>query len=165
MRMVASRRADVAELADALDSGSSSRKGVKVQVLSSAPSKFKSTQENPAAPAKGCRFCRCYGPSRRSPFAARLATGFCCAGSDGPVPASCCWRPSSCSSQPSRPDAINAGTPFPQKGKRGQPDPSPWGFHKIYAEPKASDSARCSQSERVIGLLAGRAATECHESR
>src|ERR1700728_744534 len=30
-------RADVAELADALDSGSSSRKGVEVQVLSSAP--------------------------------------------------------------------------------------------------------------------------------
>ena len=29
--------ADVAELADALDSGSSSRKGVEVQVLSSAP--------------------------------------------------------------------------------------------------------------------------------
>src|ERR1035438_3664225 len=38
-------------------------------------------------------------------------------------------------------------------------------FHTIYAEPKASDSARSSQSERVIGLLAGRAATECHESR
>src|ERR1035441_123666 len=38
-------------------------------------------------------------------------------------------------------------------------------FHTIYAEPKASDSARCSQSERVIGLLAGRAATEFHESR
>jgi hypothetical protein len=31
--------ADVAELADALDSGSSSRKGVEVQVLSSAPMK------------------------------------------------------------------------------------------------------------------------------
>src|SRR5438477_7814553 len=31
------RCADVAELADALDSGSSSRKGVEVQVLSSAP--------------------------------------------------------------------------------------------------------------------------------
>jgi hypothetical protein len=31
--------ADVAELADALDSGSSSRKGVEVQVLSSAPIK------------------------------------------------------------------------------------------------------------------------------
>ena len=29
--------ADMAELADALDSGSSSRKGVEVQVLSSAP--------------------------------------------------------------------------------------------------------------------------------
>ena len=46
----------------------------------------------------------------------------------------------------------------------GQPDPSPWGFHAIYAEPKASDSSRCSQSERVTGLLAGGAATECHES-
>ena len=33
--------ADVAELADALDSGSSSRKGVEVQVLSSAPNKLK----------------------------------------------------------------------------------------------------------------------------
>ena len=33
------RHADVAELADALDSGSSSRKGVEVQVLSSAPIK------------------------------------------------------------------------------------------------------------------------------
>ena len=51
------------------------------------------------------------------------------------------------------------------KGRRGQPDPSHWGFHAIYAEPKASDSARYAQSERVIGLLAGRAATECHESR
>ena len=37
--------ADVAELADALDSGSSSRKGVEVQVLSSAPDETKSVYE------------------------------------------------------------------------------------------------------------------------
>src|ERR1019366_6577081 len=35
--IIPSARADVAKLADALDLGSSSRKGVKVQVLSSAP--------------------------------------------------------------------------------------------------------------------------------
>jgi hypothetical protein len=37
MKVFTPHRADVAELADALDSGSSSRKGVEVQVLSSAP--------------------------------------------------------------------------------------------------------------------------------
>jgi hypothetical protein len=37
MREAQPNCADVAELADALDSGSSSRKGVEVQVLSSAP--------------------------------------------------------------------------------------------------------------------------------
>jgi hypothetical protein len=41
MGMFKPRRADVAELADALDSGSSTRKGVKVQVFSSAPNKTK----------------------------------------------------------------------------------------------------------------------------
>ena len=38
--------ADVAELADALDSGSSARKGVEVQVLSSAPKITKLLNEN-----------------------------------------------------------------------------------------------------------------------
>ena len=38
--------ADVAELADALDSGSSSRKGVEVQVLSSAPIKSRTYKNN-----------------------------------------------------------------------------------------------------------------------
>ena len=40
--------ADVAELADALDSGSSSRKGVEVQVLSSAPIKSISYRDSDA---------------------------------------------------------------------------------------------------------------------
>jgi hypothetical protein len=43
----------VAELADALDSGSSSRKGVKVQVLSSAPIKPQMTQKRIGHPAMG----------------------------------------------------------------------------------------------------------------
>ncbi len=37
--------ADVAELADALDSGSSVRKDVEVQVLSSAPTKLTSSRQ------------------------------------------------------------------------------------------------------------------------
>src|SRR5579872_7118984 len=41
--------ADVAELADALDSGSSSRKGVEVQVLSSAPIRNKGVCANRAS--------------------------------------------------------------------------------------------------------------------
>src|SRR5947209_394570 len=40
--MMMLHRADVAELADALGSGLSSRKGVEVQVLSSAPTLFRS---------------------------------------------------------------------------------------------------------------------------
>ena len=39
--------ADVAELADALDSGSSARKGVEVQILSSALEKTRVCQRSP----------------------------------------------------------------------------------------------------------------------
>ena len=45
--VIAQPCADVAELADALDSGSSSRKGVEVQVLSSAPIKSINYRDSP----------------------------------------------------------------------------------------------------------------------
>jgi hypothetical protein len=56
---VSHHRADVAELADALDSGSSSRKGVEVQVLSSAP--MKSIVAGQQQVARTCRFRLCNG--------------------------------------------------------------------------------------------------------
>src|ERR1039458_9127339 len=45
--------ADVAELADALDSGSSGGNSVKVQVLSSAPPRFSAIHESPPETAIG----------------------------------------------------------------------------------------------------------------
>ena len=50
-------RADVAELADALDSGSSSRKGVEVQVLSSAPIKSISYRDSDALHWRASLLC------------------------------------------------------------------------------------------------------------